>query len=85
MELFSCQHSFVNRILAKLRTGERSTMGVADVERYLRTIDGISGVEGDLRSGELLILFDKEKIDANSVLHLLGYSGSFAEPQSLAR
>ena len=85
MEVISYHHNFVDRILARLRTGERSAMGLADVERYLRTIDGISKVEGDSRSGELPIFFDKEEIDANSVLHLLGYSGSFVKPKSPAR
>ena len=85
MELISYHHNFVDRILARLGTGERSTMRMVDVEKHLRAIDGISRVEGDSHSGELLILFDKDKIDANSVLHLLGYSGSFVMPQPRVR
>ena len=85
MELISYYHNFVDRILARLRTGERSTICMADIERCLRTIDGISRVEGDSQSGELLILFDRDKIDADSVLHLLDYSGSFVLPQPCSK
>ena len=82
MEQLSYYHDLADRILVRLRIGDRSAAGITYVERCLRTINGIKSIERIKRDDLFLIVFDREKIDANSVLRLVGYTGPFLKPAS---
>lgn len=76
MELISYHHNFVDRVLVRLGTLEQSADQAIEIRQWLKGIDGILAIQSTSQRDQLLIVFDKEKIDANSLLHLLGYSGT---------
>jgi hypothetical protein len=77
MEVISYHHNLDDCIVVRLGTMMQSAVQITDIQHLLKVVDGIVAVQPNPDTDELLIMFDKEKIDANSLLHLLGYSGSF--------
>ena len=77
MEIISYCYNLDDRILVNLGQREELPSHLMDTKHWLQVSEGILDAQLNPLSNQLLFKFDKEKIDANSLLHLLGYSGPF--------